>query len=144
MLLALLAAAPLGFATSGCSCDEPEPVAPNVVVAQPGQQPPAQPQAAPAQGRGPGEERQIGDSILHAPGDYLTTTVVTAPRKIKRDLGNALTNKEVQEFNALEGRFPYSLKELEEWRGADLPEAPKGYTYKYDSTTGEVSVVPID
>ena len=138
----------LALAWTGCSCRETEPAAPNVVVAQPNAQapaqPPAQPQAQPAQPAQPKREPGVGDSMLRAPGDYLHTTVITAPRHMKRDLDDALTNKEVQEFNALEGRYPYSLKELEQWRGAPLPEAPKGYTYKYDPATGKVDVVPVN
>jgi hypothetical protein len=140
-LVKLTAALALALVWAGCSCRETEPAGPNVVVAQPNAQAPAQPQPQPAQ---PRQEPGVGDSVLRAPGDYLRTTVITAPRQMKRDLDNATANKEVQEFNALEGRYPYSLKELEDWRGAPLSEAPKGYTYKYDSTTGKVSVVPIN
>jgi hypothetical protein len=127
---------------TGCSCEESDPPAPNVVVARPQAQP--QQQGGRAQQAEDEEEREVGNSVLRAPADYYTTVVVTAPRQMKKDLGNALVGKEVQEFNALEGRYPYSLKELEEWRGTELPEAPKGYTYKYDSAKGEVSIVPID
>jgi hypothetical protein len=132
---------------AGCGGDEPEPAKPKVVVVQEKPDaPPAQDQAPkpPPAGAAPKKEREPGNSILHAPGDYMRTVTVTVPRRAKRDINTATVGHEIQQFNALEGRYPMSLKELEQWRGSPLPACPHGYAYKYDSNTGELSVQPIN
>jgi len=129
-------------AFAGCSCEDSEP-APRQVVREADEQQarPAQPAAQAPEPAKP--QRQPGNSLLHAPGDYLTQTTVTVPRHIKSKARMAQTQNEIKQFQAMQGRYPLSLKELEQWRGAQLQEPPGGYTYKYDSNTGELDVVPI-
>ncbi|HOL22238.1 MAG TPA: hypothetical protein PLQ41_05235 [bacterium] len=51
-----------------------------------------------------------------------------------------LKNK-INTFQAQEGRYPYSLNELVEKKYIDrLPEPPKGMSFRYDPSTGNVSV----
>lgn len=45
----------------------------------------------------------------------------------------------VDSFYVQEGRYPYSLQELVEKNYTkQIPQPPKGYQYKYDSSTGNV------
>ena len=55
----------------------------------------------------------------------------------------AVLGNEIKQFYALEGRYPSTLTELEEWRGQPLPTPPPGYAYEYDSTTGKFSAVRV-
>ncbi|MCM8777644.1 MAG: hypothetical protein NC905_05225 [Candidatus Omnitrophica bacterium] len=51
-----------------------------------------------------------------------------------------LKNK-INTFQVQEGRYPYSLNELVEKKYIDrLPEPPKGMSFRYDPSTGNVSV----
>ncbi|MCM8760332.1 MAG: hypothetical protein NC832_01250 [Candidatus Omnitrophica bacterium] len=51
-----------------------------------------------------------------------------------------LKNK-INTFQVQEGRYPYSLNELVEKKYIDrLPEPPKGMSFRYDHSTGNVSV----
>ncbi|MHC4481848.1 MAG: hypothetical protein ACYS1C_12900 [Planctomycetota bacterium] len=137
-MAALLASA---VAFPGCSCEDSEPPGENVQVVQPEEGPPAQPgQAAPEAQEA---ERQVGESVLHGPADYLRTTVITVPRTARKKIDTIYTQNEIEQFKAIESRYPHSLKELEQWRGEPLPEVPKGHTYKYDSKTGKLEVVPV-
>ncbi|KPK65415.1 MAG: hypothetical protein AMK73_03025 [Planctomycetes bacterium SM23_32] len=113
-LLAAAALAGLAWTWPGCSCEDAEPV----------------------------KGRQPGDSMLHAPDDYLRTVTVTVPRRIESSADQALIQNEIKQFYALEGRYPESLEELVEWRGEPLPQTPRGYVYSYDAATGELLVVP--
>ncbi len=143
-IVALTAAGAALLAWTGCSCKESEPKeevvrvqgAPQPGAQDAGQQPAGQ-QAAP---RAP--ERRRGESILQAPGDYMYGVTVTAPRQARKTLDTAYIQNEVNQFNAMEGRYPKSLDELVQWRGAPLPETPSGYVYKYDPATGKLEVVP--
>jgi len=140
--LALTAAAAGVLGWAGCSCKESQPPAEapvrQVQAEAPAAQPPAaQPAAKPAQGG-----RKVGESVLYGPGDYLTTTVITAPRYARKSIDTAYIQNEVNQFQAMEGHYPKSLDELVQWRGQPLPETPKGYVYKYDPATGKLEVVP--
>ncbi len=148
----LLAIAGLPIALlAGCSCEDSEP-AQAPVVRQPAEQQPAEspePEAEPkrrrhlqqpaSQPREP--DHRVGKSVIHAPADYLGTVTITAPRKIQREANLAYTQREIQQYNAMEGQYPESLEALEEWRGAELNELPKGYRYNYDSESGELTIV---
>jgi hypothetical protein len=99
--------------------------------------PPAQ-EAAPRAAKR--DRPPVGESVLYAPADYLDTTVGAIPRAQKK-IDVAFTQHEIEQFRALEGRYPRSLDELEKWRDEPLPEVPKGHTYRYDPATGKVEVV---
>ena len=43
-------------------------------------------------------------------------------------------------FNAAEGHYPKTLGELAPKYIAKIPDAPPGYKYSYNSSTGEVKV----
>ena len=46
----------------------------------------------------------------------------------------------VVKFNAAEGHYPKTLGELAPKYIAKIPDAPPGYKYSYNSSTGEVKV----
>lgn len=48
---------------------------------------------------------------------------------------------ELKQFQAMEGRWPESLKEFTEWRRADLPELREGREFDYDPETGELEII---
>lgn len=126
----------------GCSCEDSEPPDAGVRVGQPEGEAAGPPPAQEAAPRAPKPDRPpVGESVLYAPADYLDTTVGAIPRAQKK-MDVAFTQHEIEQFKALEGRYPRSLAELETWRGEPLPELPKGHTYKYDPTAGKVEVVP--
>ncbi len=151
LLLVALAAGVALLAWTGCSCRESEPTEEVVRVQgaapQGGQDEQAQPaagqQAAPqGQAAAQAPERRRGESVLQAPGDYMYGVTVTAPRQARKTLDTAYIQNEINDFNAIEGRYPKSLDELVQWRGAPLPDTPSGYVYKYDPATGKLEVVP--
>ncbi len=88
-------------------------------------------------------EREVGKNPVEAPADYLYTVTVTAPRRMKETLFLAEISKEIKTFWAFQDRYPESLLELEEWRGAPLPELPRGLGYDYDPETGELRAVEV-
>ena len=47
----------------------------------------------------------------------------------------------LRQFKAMEGRWPESLEEFTEWRGARLPDLPEGRRFDYDPETGELKIV---
>jgi len=99
-----------------------------------------------AEGEAKGEryyEREVGKNPVQAPVDYLYVTTVKAPRHIKETAFLATLNNEIKSFWGLEGRYPESLKELEQWRGAPLPRLPKGLGYDYDPNTGQLKAVEV-
>ena len=139
-LTAAAAASVALLVAGGCSCEDSEPVPARVVQQEAPPPPPApaeQPAAAPP-------ARQVGDSVLRGPGDYLYTATVTAPRHIKKTVADAYISNEIKQFHALEGRYPKSLQELEKWRGEPLKPAPGGAEYSYDPKTGELDLVPAE
>ncbi len=139
-------------ASTGCSCDESNQDADagggRVVVVKeaapkPVPQEPAPERKAPQPPRAARQPDDYGDSVIQAPANYLRATTITVPRHITSQARLAQTQNEINQFKALEGRYPYSLKELEQWRGAALQSVPSGYAYKYDSETGKLDVVRI-
>ena len=133
----------------GCSCEDSQPPARRVVREAPApQDTPAPQQTSAPQPPGPADggtvtRRQPGDSLIHAPADYIRTTTITVPRYAKSKIESVEVQNMINQFKALEGRYPLSLKELEQWGGESLRQPPSGYTYKYDSNTGKVEVVQI-
>ena len=141
---ALVAAAAGLLAAGGCSCKESQPPPPRVVqVQQPAVQPAPAAPAAP-QGQAPAPGRQVGESVLRGPGDYLYTATVTAPRFAKKTVATAYIENEIKQFQASQGRYPDSLEELGKWLGEPVQAAPGGTRYNYDPKTGTVEVVPVD
>jgi hypothetical protein len=134
------------MAWSGCSCEDSEPApvrAGQQEERQEGEEPEA---AAPESAEEPAqkEKRTIGDNLLQAPADYLRTTTIQAPRHARKTVDVAYVQNEIYQWEAIHGRFPKSLDELVEWRGAPLPEVPNGHKYTYDPETGKVDVVPVE
>ncbi len=151
---ALLAAGVVGvLAAGGCSKKETTP--PPVVKVQPAQPAPPQaavgapaPAAGPAKAQAPGlganPGRQVGESVLRGPGEYLYTATVTVPRYAKKTISATYIEREIREFQALKGRWPKSLDELGQWLGEPVQAAPPGTKYSYDPSTGALEVVPAD
>ena len=75
------------------------------------------------------------------PSNYLETVVIEAPRRAKKVVGTAPIQREINQYHALEGRYPASLDELAEYRDEELPDPPEGYRYHYDPDTGELQLV---
>jgi hypothetical protein len=147
-LLAVSAAFGL-LAWAGCSCKESEKPKEEVVRVQGAPQPqqgqvqaPAQPAAPQPRAASDQPDHKVGESLIQAPADYLRTVTITAPRQARKSLDTSFTQNEVNQFFAMEGRYPKSLDELVQWRGAPLPETPSGYVYKYDAAAGKLEVVP--
>lgn len=74
-------------------------------------------------------------------GDYVGA-LVEGKRHSEETLAVTQLNSELKQFNAMKGRWPKSLKELEAWREAPLPKLPKGLKYDYDPETGKLKAVP--
>ncbi len=127
------------LAAAGCSCGASAPE-PAVIVREEKEEGPADPHAeAWVEG-----DREVGDSVLHAPADYVGTVAVKVPRYAKRVLGVAQVQAEVRQFWALDDRYPRSIEELVEWRGQPLPELPKHMAYSYDPATGRLEAAPTE
>ncbi|NIO12626.1 MAG: hypothetical protein GTO31_01870, partial [Xanthomonadales bacterium] len=94
--------------------------------------------------RAPRQKKQRGTSILNAPTDYLETVVIDSRHHAQETIDLAYVTRDIQAFNALKGRYPESLDELEQWRGEKLPELPGGLEYAYDSSTGKLQAVPAE
>jgi hypothetical protein len=141
------------LAWAGCSCKESEKPKEEVVRVQGAPQPPqgqvqapaqaaAQPAAPQPRAASDQPDHKVGESLIQAPADYLRTVTISAPRQARKSLDTSLIQNEVTQFSAMEGRYPKSLDELVQWRGAPLPETPGGYVYKYDAAAGKLEVVP--
>lgn len=125
---------------TGCSCeDSEEPAGELVVVEEKPKQPVQAAQGAPERKAEQGRRRPR-TGFFTAPADYARVTV-DARSWAERKVDIATIQNELKHFYAFEGRHPHSLKELEDWRGQPLPELPKGYTYKYDPATGKLEAV---
>ena len=123
----------------GCSCEESEPPAPNVKIAQP------KPAPGPAKRAPASASRQAGhapgSSLIQAPADYMRTVTIKAPRYAKKTVGLALVRNDLGAYKAMQGEYPPSLEKLAEWRGSPLPELPRGQAFSYDPKTGKINVV---
>jgi hypothetical protein len=47
----------------------------------------------------------------------------------------------IQQYNAAEGHYPQTLQDLAPNYIAKVPQAPAGYKFNYDPTSGSVSLV---
>lgn len=78
---------------------------------------------------------------LTAPVDYLGA-VNQARKTSLKVIDQASITKAIQQFNALEGRYPKDLNELarENYIGA-VPQPPAGSRFSYNPANGEFKVV---
>jgi hypothetical protein len=77
-----------------------------------------------------------------AGGDYLSTLARGQISAVKT-VDTASLNQAIQMFNVQEGRFPKDLDELVKSKLiGEIPAAPAGMKIVYDSTAGQVKVVP--
>ena len=90
-----------------------------------------------------GTERKTSDNPLRAPGTYMRTVVVDAPRHAKETIHHTAIQQEINQFWGLKERYPASLEELEQWRSAKLPDLPRRMEYRYDPNTGHLEVVEV-
>ena len=75
-------------------------------------------------------------------GDYLSTLAKGQISAVKT-VDTAALNQAIQMFNVQEGRFPKDLDELVKSKLiGEVPAAPAGMKIVYDSTAGQVKVVP--
>jgi hypothetical protein len=124
----------------GCSCEESEPeVKQKAAPPAAAQEPPAPQQAAADQEEDGEPERRPGESILHAPEDYLRVTL-KARTKAQKLAALAPLQQEIEMFKSLEGRYPKSLDELATWRDMAIQDPPKGFKYEYDPSTGKLTL----
>jgi len=135
----------IGFAVgiAICGCSRQEPQAP-VRADEPGgaeRREAPQQRAAELAPRTDRSQGGVGESVLGAPGDYLHTVTVKAPRHARKTINLAQIRHEIEQFRAEKARYPRSLDELEQWRGVGLPELPRGLSYSYDAESGELAVV---
>src|SRR5262245_39901268 len=76
-----------------------------------------------------------------APVDYLGA-VAQAKKFSEKAINLAALNNAIQQFNAMEERFPKDLNELVEKRYlANLPIAPAGMRLAYNPQSGEVRIL---
>ncbi|MCD6416431.1 MAG: hypothetical protein J7M08_07015 [Planctomycetes bacterium] len=136
---------------AGCHRKEPEeaqpaPVAtvPPVGQAKAQEAKKAEPQkeiAKPAKARKvKNHQKPVGESLINAPADYLRTVTITVPRHAEKTLDNARFTNELRQFQVTHDRYPKSIEEWEKWRGEPLGNPPPGYEYKYDASTGKLSI----
>ena len=84
-------------------------------------------------------ETQQQETQSEEPGGYLGA-LNKGRKSAKQTAALSKLKNEIGQFKASKGRTPRSLKELEQWRGAELPDLPKGQSYSYDPQTGELTV----
>ncbi|MGA3162694.1 MAG: hypothetical protein ABSD77_00635 [Verrucomicrobiota bacterium] len=77
---------------------------------------------------------------LTAPVDYLGA-VAQAKKYSEKQIDLAYLNQAIQQFNAMEGRYPKDLNELMPNYIGKIPQAPYGSKIVYDPNTGMVKVV---
>ena len=77
---------------------------------------------------------------LNAPVDYVGA-LNKAQKSAQKTVVTTGLDQALKGFFAQEGRFPTNLNELSA-EGFTIPAPPAGMQYKYDPTTGTISVVP--
>ena len=87
--------------------------------------------------------RKRGESLIHAPGDYLHIVTIDAPNKARNTAALAQLRGEIQAFNAMNERYPESLDEVKALRGGALPPLSKRFEYRYDPKTGSIEIVDL-
>ena len=80
------------------------------------------------------------DGVLAAPVDYIGAVGNARNYSIKQ-IDLAQLNQAIQQFNAVNGRYPKDLQELIPNYVAKIPDVPAGYRITYDATSGKVEVV---
>lgn len=88
--------------------------------------------------KGEGRTEQNADS--EETSGYMETLTKTY-RKGHEDPPLLAVRNELKQFHALKGRWPESLEEFTEWRGAELPDLPQGRRFQYDPKTGNLKIV---
>ena len=79
---------------------------------------------------------------LTAPVDYLGA-VGKAKTSMEKTLGTVGIDQALKAFSAEEGRYPKDLNELvTKGTISQIPPAPRGMKYDYDSKSGVIKVVP--
>ncbi|NLW51514.1 MAG: hypothetical protein GXY85_11840 [Candidatus Brocadiaceae bacterium] len=124
----------------GCSCEETPQTPPQVRTVE-APEPPEPAARAAARPPAPSGERGVGESLLSTPGDYLRTTVVTAPRYARSSVADSVLTHDLEQYRAMHGEYPPSLAALAEWTGRTTPAPPGGFRYAYDPKTGRLDVV---
>ncbi|HTV40036.1 MAG TPA: hypothetical protein VMF08_05650 [Candidatus Sulfotelmatobacter sp.] len=70
-----------------------------------------------------------------------SSSPVTQPEiYAQQKMDMATLNQAVQQYHAAEGKYPDSLQDLAPTYIARVPDAPPGYTIKYDANSGAVSL----
>lgn len=88
-----------------------------------------------------GDTPAAAGSPATAPLDYLAAQG-RAKKHAEKVTSLAQVQQAIQQFQAMEDRWPRDLEELAEKRYlADLPVAPAGYLYTYNPANGQVRVV---
>ena len=101
-------------------------------------------QATTSSGQMKKKARTSGDSSLKKvlkdsdPTRYLDITL-HAPKKAQKKLNLISIQESLKAFQAINGRWPKSLEELQQ-NGYAIPKPPAGLKYQYDPKTGVVSV----
>ncbi len=85
-----------------------------------------------------------GSNPLNAPTDYLGA-VAQAKKYSEKNIELVALRQNVQQFYAMEGRYPADLQELvkEKYLGS-IPRPPYGMKITYDPKTGDVKIVADD
>src|SRR5215472_4285696 len=82
-------------------------------------------------------------SPLDAPGNYLKA-VANGQQSAVKTVDTTSLNKAIELFNVDQGRNPKDLDELVQKKYIPkIPEIPFGTRLQYDSTAGNVKVVPV-
>ena len=97
---------------------------------------------------GCGEKKPSSDSgtssgnPLTAPADYVNA-LDKAQKSATKTLGTVGLDQALKTFYTEQGRFPTNLNELvAKGTLTQLPPAPRGMKYDYDSKSGVIKVVP--
>jgi len=80
--------------------------------------------------------------VVSAPGRY-GGVLLDSRDLAKKVAALAALRKDIHSFWGLKEYYPVDLQELEEWRGAKLPDLPRGLGYDYNPETGELDTMEI-
>ena len=92
-------------------------------------------------GCGKADDGTGGDDKTEEGGGGYFHTLAESHRKGREEPNLLSVRNELKQFQALKGRWPESLQEFKQWRGADLPELPEGRGFDYDPASGELKIV---
>lgn len=89
----------------------------------------------------PGDTNTAAGNPATAPLDYLAAQG-RAKKHAEKVTSLAQVQQAIQQFQAMEDRWPKDLEELAEKRYlTDIPVAPSGYVYAYNPANGQVRVI---